>query len=509
MTGSGNASRFSRPGKLKRPSHPPSKPAVPPAPNDDINADPISSSEPEPGSASDGNKSSEEMTYKPTRTYGARAPRAPGRRGGRNISNTAPATGRISGTQGSTTSSTRDVEDDFDPVWDGKTFNRPTYLSTSTPQETLKKQFKAPSMIGRPSKPAQAKFRNPNRTYSGNTRQNVQQIRSESQPTPVASPPASKFQAPADHVLESMRSRANNAGSQSPPQSSDLSPPPSSPDLELMSEHIDADGWTLPKPSSTYEDPGRCPMCKAPVDPSLIKSWTGLRTRMNVRTQMRFCTHHKRLEAEEEYRARDYPAINWETLPSRFPSYRSHLVDILTQTRPSYFRKQLADRAARGANRARRSKLVGGVDEQELKASSPGYYGSRGRQVMEGWIMREMMDEIRARAGEDRLIGTKGVSGYIQVVLVPELATLLVMEDMEAEEGRAREVLEESVEYGDLLHKAIEDRIERPEDEEEAEEEVEEDEDEDEDEKGDDDDDDDGDGDGGNHSSDRGPEWKF
>jgi hypothetical protein len=67
-------------------------------------------------------------------------------------------------------------------------------------------------------------------------------------------------------------------------------------------------------------------------------------------------------------------------------------------------------------------------------------------------------------AVSDSLIGasgiTGGVSGFVQAVLVPEVAVALVKEDMSVDEKRAREILKESLELGDLLNEEAHERVE-------------------------------------------------
>lgn len=52
-----------------------------------------------------------------------------------------------------------------------------------------------------------------------------------------------------------------------------------------------------------------------------------------------------------------------------------------------------------------------------------------------------------------------GVSGFVQAVLVPELAQRLVMEDMRVGDDRARDVIVESAELGDLLNPEAEEKV--------------------------------------------------
>ena len=60
-------------------------------------------------------------------------------------------------------------------------------------------------------------------------------------------------------------------------------------------------------------------------------------------------------------------------------------------------------------------------------------------------------------AASDRIIASCGTAGYIQTVLVPELAALLIQDDLKIDESEARKVLEESGEIGDLLNDDVND----------------------------------------------------
>ena len=55
-------------------------------------------------------------------------------------------------------------------------------------------------------------------------------------------------------------------------------------------------------------------------------------------------------------------------------------------------------------------------------------------------------------AASDRIIAASGTAGYVQAVLVPELALLLMQDDLKIDETEARKVLQESSEIGELLH---------------------------------------------------------
>lgn len=74
-------------------------------------------------------------------------------------------------------------------------------------------------------------------------------------------------------------------------------------------------------------------------------------------------------------------------------------------------------------------------------------------------IMDHFSSHIRSIACADSLIAACGVALYVQEVLVPEMAMLLVKEDMSVNDAEARSILEESTEIGEILNEGEDDRI--------------------------------------------------
>ena len=78
-------------------------------------------------------------------------------------------------------------------------------------------------------------------------------------------------------------------------------------------------------------------------------------------------------------------------------------------------------------------------------------------------IMAKFAGKLRRLANIDNLISTGGVSGFVQAVLVPELAVMLVQADMSIDdEEKAREVLRSSVAIGHLLNEEEDELIQDP-----------------------------------------------
>lgn len=78
------------------------------------------------------------------------------------------------------------------------------------------------------------------------------------------------------------------------------------------------------------------------------------------------------------------------------------------------------------------------------------------------YITDNLAPELRRCAPTDNIIAARGVPGYIQSVLVPELAILLIQEDMDVNESRAMEILEESRSLGEQVNEVAEDVLKLP-----------------------------------------------
>lgn len=78
-------------------------------------------------------------------------------------------------------------------------------------------------------------------------------------------------------------------------------------------------------------------------------------------------------------------------------------------------------------------------------------------------IIRHFSHKIRRRAASDSLVSTGGVSAFVQAVLTPELAVMLVKEDMKTDDEGARAVLRDSAEVGHLLNEEEDEVIQDPE----------------------------------------------
>lgn len=230
---------------------------------------------------------------------------------------------------------------------------------------------------------------------------------------------------------------------------SDLSSPP--PDLEVDVTSSQIEVVSPPSPSiEPLTIP--CPVCGETVATQLLTSFSeGYKLR--YRDQERFCHFHQSQTAAEQWASHDYPTIDWSALSLRLDHFDAKITAILDLKKPSFYRANLEGKLS-GSAKSRRAFHKHHVD------AIPGYYGHRGAQVMMKHLMTRHRGKLKGLALTDDLIPMTGVAAYVQAVLVPELAVLLVKEDMGVGEGKARAILAESADLGVLVHPEEEEEVE-------------------------------------------------
>jgi hypothetical protein len=243
------------------------------------------------------------------------------------------------------------------------------------------------------------------------------------------------------------------------PGSSQPESPAQQDGLDNLQEYLDQ----LPKEAVEGSE---CPICRAPVEREYYwKYWTG--KDKTVKNQNTFCRAHRTASAWEEYRSEGYPDIIWDALPRRIRKHRMELYKILNNDRPSVYRdryKPIALTGKAAAVPSRRKDLPDHV-MQELESYAlddqstfPGYYGPHGRRVITETVMKVLKNEIKNCS--DSVVQGSGPATFVQAVLVPETAILLIMEDCRVDREEAEEIREKTYDIGMLLNEEIEDRVE-------------------------------------------------
>lgn len=246
----------------------------------------------------------------------------------------------------------------------------------------------------------------------------------------------------------------------------DRGPTSSQPDSSAPSEGMDHLKEYLEKLPEEEVEGSCCPLCRAPVnDDDYWDYWKG--KEKTVKNQNKFCHAHRTKSAWDEYRSEGYPDITWTDLPQRIRKHRMTLFKILNNERSSGYRDRYEPIALTGNAAAvptKRKDLPEHV-QQELESYAldhhsvyPGYYGPHGRRVITESVMKLLKNEIKNCT--DAVVQGSGPATFVQAVLVPEMAVLLIMEDCGVDREEAEEIRERTYELGMLLNEEVEDRVE-------------------------------------------------
>jgi hypothetical protein len=236
-------------------------------------------------------------------------------------------------------------------------------------------------------------------------------------------------------------------------------------ELDSDVEEVDPRTLNLPTPKE-YVPTVECKGCGKRVPLLLKQEFEDKYNDSKVLTYKKwswFCNHHKKEDARQIWQERGYPDIQWESFEKRLQTHYDRLLAVLEKRSSSMYRDRLRKRVDSGTTRSAAAAYTRkSSDDGELEIK-PGYYGSKGEKLMTDHIVRHFADELRDLAVSDSLIGASGVaagvSGFVQAVLVPEVAVALVQEDMKCDERRARDILKESLELGELLNEEAHEEV--------------------------------------------------
>lgn len=206
---------------------------------------------------------------------------------------------------------------------------------------------------------------------------------------------------------------------------------------------------TTEKKTNLGPGQAECPMCEEPVDKQFLNEYSKGQ-RMSIARQAKFCRQHKKRTAEELWKTKGYPNIDWKGLGARIAEHHPHIKSLINGA-TSHFGERLRKKIEMGKDRT-----LFTTDEYPV----PGYYGLRGMSAMTESIVDAFSGLLRERAPLDKLISARGHTGYVQSVLVPELGMRLIKEDMGiVDDGEARAVMRESKDIGVILN---DERAEQP-----------------------------------------------
>lgn len=123
----------------------------------------------------------------------------------------------------------------------------------------------------------------------------------------------------------------------------------------------------------------KCPLCFESVDRDLLQQFEDDNgVGITIRHQLKFCHLHKTHSAKAEWKAKEYPQIDWTHFDRRLARYKNALDEILKRRRPSYYRGELEQHLKNGKRTLAQS-MKSGAKMLELEV---GYYGPKGAMMM-------------------------------------------------------------------------------------------------------------------------------
>ena len=246
------------------------------------------------------------------------------------------------------------------------------------------------------------------------------------------------------------------------PQSSQPESSASQEALDEVNNYIDR----LPQ----IEEGSQCTLCGQSVEQEDYWDFWKAKDK-TVKNKSAFCHTHKKKSAKEEYTQEGYPDIDWKALPRRIRRHKSTLTKLLGKDCSSKHRDRYEPLALTGKAAAvpsRRTDLPQSAQESldsfalDERVAYPGYYGPHGRRVITEHVMETLKSELKK--SKDRVVQASGIAAFVQAVMVPEVAILLIMEDCQVDEHVAEGIREKTYDMGLLLNEEIEDEIERGDD---------------------------------------------
>jgi hypothetical protein len=130
---------------------------------------------------------------------------------------------------------------------------------------------------------------------------------------------------------------------------------------------------------------------------------------------------------------------------SRIKIHYRALCEILNKNSSSFYRFKLQ----KIVNTKKRHKF------ECLNIAITDYYESRKERVFFGHIMTEFESKLRQKAIIDRLMRDADMTKFVLVVLVLELTTMLIMNDMKISKKNVKNILNANAQLENILQKDV------------------------------------------------------
>ena len=205
-----------------------------------------------------------------------------------------------------------------------------------------------------------------------------------------------------------------------------------------------------------------CPYCGNELPEGYDLS--GVKKRPSIIEQYEFCQQHINAPIILNGIANGYPRpIDFAAFRHRVDGLLGTILDWVQGDKPCFeIQNQIesinsdntATTTAARKKAAQSLALLGGV---ELERRMPGYYGPRGAEIIASTITDSIGPKVRRAllsntVGESNALKlwekTGGLVGFVQSVLVPQVGAVLIAEDRNVSDDKAREIQEDSSAYG-------------------------------------------------------------
>lgn len=150
----------------------------------------------------------------------------------------------------------------------------------------------------------------------------------------------------------------------------------SAPEIEELHSAQFHQKWLEDHPPASPKT--KCPLCEDLVSQLFMQEFAASAV-LSVRQQQEFHRAHRVRSAEESWRGKGYPVIDWDLFSQRLSQYDAALSSILNGTSSSFYRNAFEDQVNHGVNRTLQQALMSGSDWEGLKR---GYYGTKGARIM-------------------------------------------------------------------------------------------------------------------------------
>ncbi|KAF3906488.1 hypothetical protein ABW20_dc0106653 [Dactylellina cionopaga] len=204
-----------------------------------------------------------------------------------------------------------------------------------------------------------------------------------------------------------------------------------------------------------------CPMCDEEVSKELYESYLpDLPSKPALKRK--FHKSHKVEKAHAKIKKLEIPDIDWENLGPRCTKYMPYLEAIMAKKTTSHYR-EISEEFFKSKPRNGKSRTEAMFEKGNWEKEYPGYYGPRGRDIIADMISSSKVIRAalkRLKQSKDTTTTKAGEGVYIQSILVPELATRLIMEDFEMEDDeveKGRKLMLDTIDIGLALNDDNED----------------------------------------------------